>query len=72
MRPASRRRGVGTALVEAVLGAAEAAGAYKTWVLADADNAAARRTYTGTNGRAAEQVTFTWSAATSGRLIRPS
>jgi ribosomal protein S18 acetylase RimI-like enzyme len=42
-----RRRGIGTALVEALAETARAAGCYGMWVVTDEDNAAARATYEG-------------------------
>jgi ribosomal protein S18 acetylase RimI-like enzyme len=41
----ARRQGIGRALVEALAAFAEKRGCYGMWVLTDADNVAARRTY---------------------------
>jgi ribosomal protein S18 acetylase RimI-like enzyme len=52
---AARGRGVGRALVRALAGVARDAGCRDMWVLADADNAAARATYASAGGREASQ-----------------
>jgi ribosomal protein S18 acetylase RimI-like enzyme len=56
-----RRRGIGTALVEALLGIARAHGCYDMWVLTDHDNDAALATYrtTGTTDESSH-VMLTW------------
>jgi ribosomal protein S18 acetylase RimI-like enzyme len=60
----ARRRGVGRALVEALAAVAREAGCYDMWVLADADNAAARATYASAGGRDASQpVLVEWDFA---------
>jgi ribosomal protein S18 acetylase RimI-like enzyme len=48
---AARGRGVGRTLVRALADLAREAGCYDMWVLADADNAAARATYARAGGR---------------------
>ena len=58
---AARGRGVGRTLVRALAGIAREAGCYDMWVLADADNAAARATYASAGGREASQpVLLEW------------
>jgi ribosomal protein S18 acetylase RimI-like enzyme len=59
---AHRRRGAGTELVRALGELARSRGCYGMWVLADADNAAARAMYAAA-GAAVEQppAMFTWS-----------
>jgi ribosomal protein S18 acetylase RimI-like enzyme len=59
--PAARRRGVGRALVEALAALAEERGCYGMWVLTDADNVAAQKTYrrAGSGGSSA-QMMFEW------------
>jgi aminoglycoside 3-N-acetyltransferase I len=47
----ARGRGVGRTLVQALADLAREAGCYDMWVLADADNAAARATYARAGGR---------------------
>jgi ribosomal protein S18 acetylase RimI-like enzyme len=61
---AFRRRGIGRALVQALLEIARAGGCYDMWVLADADNEAALGTYrtTGTTDESAH-VMLTWDLA---------
>ena len=56
-----RRRGIGRALVEALLDVARAMGCYDMWVLTDDDNAAALGTYRA-SGTSAESghVMLTW------------
>jgi ribosomal protein S18 acetylase RimI-like enzyme len=62
--PSARRRGVGTALVEALAGLARERGCYGMWVLADADNDAAAATYARAGGRAASRpVMIEWELA---------
>ena len=50
---AARGRGLGRTLVRALADVAREAGCYDMWVLADADNAAARATYARAGGREA-------------------
>jgi len=58
---AARGRGVGRTLVRALADVAREAGCYDMWVLADADNAAARATYARAGGReASEPVLVEW------------
>jgi ribosomal protein S18 acetylase RimI-like enzyme len=58
---AARGRGLGRTLVRALADVAREAGCYDMWVLADADNAAARATYAGAGGReASEPVLVEW------------
>jgi ribosomal protein S18 acetylase RimI-like enzyme len=58
---AARGRGVGRTLVRALADVARDSGCYDMWVLADADNAAARATYARAGGReASEPVLFEW------------
>ena len=52
---AARGRGLGRTLVRALADVAREAGCYDMWVLADADNAAARATYASAGGREASQ-----------------
>jgi GNAT superfamily N-acetyltransferase len=56
-----RRRGFGTALVGALRDEAHARGCYGMWVLTDADNAAAMRTYarSGADDRE-DTIMLTW------------
>jgi ribosomal protein S18 acetylase RimI-like enzyme len=57
----ARRGGVGRTLVQALADVAREAGCYDMWVLADADNAAARATYARAGGREASQpVLLEW------------
>jgi ribosomal protein S18 acetylase RimI-like enzyme len=61
---AARGRGVGRTLVRALADVAREAGCYDMWVLADADNAAARATYARAGGREASQpVLVEWDLA---------
>jgi ribosomal protein S18 acetylase RimI-like enzyme len=57
-----RRRGVGKALMAAILEAGRGAGCGEAWVLTDRSNAAAMRLYAGMGGEQAarEQVMFTF------------
>jgi ribosomal protein S18 acetylase RimI-like enzyme len=58
---AARGRGVGRTLVRALAAVARDSGCYDMWVLADADNAAARATYARAGGReASEPVLLEW------------
>jgi ribosomal protein S18 acetylase RimI-like enzyme len=57
----ARGRGVGRTLVQALADLAREAGCYDMWVLADADNAAARATYARAGGREASRpVLLEW------------
>ncbi len=57
----ARRRGVGRTLVQALAAVAREQGCYDMWVLADADNAAARATYARAGGREASRpVLLEW------------
>jgi ribosomal protein S18 acetylase RimI-like enzyme len=57
----TRGRGVGRTLVQALADVAREAGCYDMWVLADADNGAARATYARAGGREASQpVLLEW------------
>ena len=59
-----RRRGVATALVEALRRLAQARGCHSMWVGVDADNEAALATYRRARGGEPEPcVTFTWELA---------
>jgi ribosomal protein S18 acetylase RimI-like enzyme len=57
-----RRRGLGKALLAAILEAGQKAGCGEAWVLTDRSNAAAVRLYAGMGGREAarDQVMFTF------------
>ena len=58
----ARGRGVGAALVEALADLARSAGCYGMWVLTDADNEAALRTYRrGGATQESPHVMLTWS-----------
>jgi ribosomal protein S18 acetylase RimI-like enzyme len=58
----ARRRGVGRALVQALADVAREVGCHDMWVLADADNAAARATYARAGGREASRpVLLEWN-----------
>ena len=60
----ARRRGVGRTLVQALATVAREQGCYDMWVLADADNDAARATYTRAGGREASRpVLLEWDFA---------
>ncbi len=65
-----RRRGIGTALVEALLAIARAHGCYDLWVLTDHDNDAALATYrrSGTTAESSH-VMLTWDL--SGATAEP-
>ena len=57
----ARRQGVGRALVQALAALAREHGCYDMWVLADADNQAARATYARAGGREASRpVLLEW------------
>ena len=57
----ARGRGVGRTLVDALAAAAREAGCYDMWVLADADNAAARAVYARAGGvEASQPVLLEW------------
>jgi ribosomal protein S18 acetylase RimI-like enzyme len=57
----ARGRGVGRTLVRALAALARERGCYDMWVLADADNAAARATYASAGGReASAPVLLEW------------
>ena len=59
---AERNRGVGTALVEALVDVARSAGCYGMWVLTDRDNVAAVRTYRRAGGgEPSDQVMIDWT-----------
>ena len=61
-----RRRGIGTALVEALLDVARIQGCYDLWVLTDDDNDAALATYRGTGATAeSRHVMLTWDLPSS-------
>lgn len=61
VREEFRRRGIGTALVNALRDLAIERGCYDMWVLTDADNAAALATCTGTGAHDREDsVMLTW------------
>jgi ribosomal protein S18 acetylase RimI-like enzyme len=53
--PAYRGRGVGTALVQALLGVARELGCHEAWVLTERDNLPAMRLYTSLGGEQAPQ-----------------
>jgi len=55
--PAYRGRGVGTALVQALLGVARELGCSEAWVLTEGDNAPAMRLYTSLGGEEAPEET---------------
>jgi ribosomal protein S18 acetylase RimI-like enzyme len=58
----AQNRGIGRALVRALSGIAIARGCYGMWVLTDADNDAAFRTYERAGGKRSEgQVMFEWT-----------
>ena len=60
----ARRRGVGRTLVQALATLAREQGCYDMWVLADADNDAARATYARAGGREASRpVLLEWEFA---------
>lgn len=59
---AARRRGIGTALVTALLELAQARGCYGMWVLTDGDNDAARATYAATDATLpTTHVMYSWT-----------
>jgi ribosomal protein S18 acetylase RimI-like enzyme len=60
---ASRRRGLATAMIDALLAWCRAQGVMKTWVITDRSNEAALRLYAATGGRpdAGDDVVFVWS-----------
>jgi GNAT superfamily N-acetyltransferase len=61
VREELRRRGIGTALVNALRDLAREHGCYDMWVLTDAGNAAALATYSGTGASEREDtVMLTW------------
>jgi len=67
----SRGRGVGRALVEALAARARELGCYGMWVLTDADNAAAFRTYERAGGKRSDgQVMFDWTFGEDEELTR--
>ena len=58
----ARRRGIGRRLVEALAELARRRGCYAMWVLADADNEAAQRTYGAAGARREDDPAYlTWS-----------
>jgi ribosomal protein S18 acetylase RimI-like enzyme len=57
---AHRRKGVATALVEALKDLARERGNYGMWVLCDEDNEAANRTYRRAGGNASAPILFDW------------
>ena len=58
----AQNRGIGRALVRALSGIAIARGCYGMWVLTEADNDAALRTYERAGGKRSEgQVMFDWT-----------
>ena len=60
----ARNRGIGTALVAALVGRARANGCYGMWVLTDRDNVAALRAYSAAGGIDPEEHTMvTWTFA---------
>jgi GNAT superfamily N-acetyltransferase len=61
----ARGRGVGTALVDAVVGHARAAGCTEVWTLTEADNDAALATYAAAAGQREpdDPVMFSWPLA---------
>ena len=70
MREASQRRGIGRALVEALAALAVERGCVGMWVLTDADNEAALRTYRAAGaGTPSPQVMLEWAFPTSERRL---
>jgi len=64
---ASRRQGVGTALIDALKRHAAEVGACKIWVLTDMDNAPARALYRKAGGvEVGENLLIAWTGASSG------
>jgi ribosomal protein S18 acetylase RimI-like enzyme len=62
VRESSRRRGIASALVEALGALARERGCYGMWVLTERDNEAALRTYARAGARApSDQVMFDWA-----------
>ena len=59
----SRRRGLATAMIEALLAWCRSQGVMKTWVITDRSNDAAMRLYAATGGRpdAGDDVVFVWA-----------
>ena len=67
----AQNRGIGRALVRALSGIAVARGCYGMWVLTDADNDAAFRTYERAGGKRSEgQVMFDWTFSGDEELTR--
>ena len=67
----AQNRGIGRALVRALSGIAIARGCYGMWVLTDADNAAAFRTYERAGGKRSDgQVMFDWTFGEDEELTR--
>ena len=58
--PDYQGRGVGKAVVRALLQHAESLGCREAWVLTDESNRVARRLYASTGGRESQQVMFTF------------
>lgn len=56
----ARRRGHGTALVEAFLEESRRRGAMSVWLLTDEDNGAAAALYRSTGAREVSQIMFAW------------
>jgi ribosomal protein S18 acetylase RimI-like enzyme len=68
-----RRRGIGRALVAALAAAAGEAGCYAMFVLTEATNDAAQRTYRGAGAgpaEAAEMLTWTFPATDGASIVR--
>ena len=58
----ARNRGIGTALVEALVDLAQRNGCYGMWVLTDRDNVSALRTYERAGGKdPSDHVMLTWA-----------
>ena len=67
----AQNRGIGRALVRALSGIAHRCGCYGMWVLTDADNDAAFRTYERVGGKRSEgQVMFDWTFGEDEELTR--
>jgi ribosomal protein S18 acetylase RimI-like enzyme len=63
-----RKRGIGTALVDALRGLAEERGCYGMWVLTDDDNVAARATYAAAGAAPpTSHVMFAWDFTAHGQ-----